>query len=42
MGLEQEPKDLTRSIADYIAGMTDSYAIHEFRRLFMPQGCSLD
>lgn len=42
LGLEQEPKDLTRSIADYIAGMTDSYAIHEFRRLFMPQGWSLD
>ncbi len=40
--LEHEPEDLPRSIADYIAGMTDSYAISEFRRLFLPQGWSLD
>jgi len=42
LGLEQAPDDLARPIADYIAGMTDSYAMHEFRRLFLPQGWSLD
>jgi len=26
--------DLARAIADYIAGMTDRYAIREYRRLF--------
>lgn len=42
LGLAQAPEGLPRSIADYIAGMTDSYAIGEFRRLFLPQGWSLD
>jgi dGTPase len=30
----QAQTDLTRTIADYIAGMTDRYAIREYRRLF--------
>ena len=25
---------VARRVADYIAGMTDSYAVHEHRRLF--------
>jgi dGTP triphosphohydrolase len=25
-------------VADYIAGMTDRYAIHEYERLFSPTG----
>ncbi len=31
-------KDLDRRTADYIAGMTDRYAVTEFRRLFVPSG----
>lgn len=40
LGLTIAPRDLDRSIIDYIAGMTDGYAIYEFRRLFQPQGWS--
>jgi dGTPase len=29
-------RDLPREIADYIAGMTDRYAIQEYQRLFDP------
>ena len=28
--------DLARVVADYIAGMTDRYALSEYRRLFEP------
>jgi dGTPase len=28
------PTDQARSVADYIAGMTDRYAIREYQRLF--------
>jgi dGTPase len=31
----------TRAIADYIAGMTDRYALRTFERLFLPQGWML-
>jgi dGTPase len=29
-----EPGSLQRVVADYLAGMTDRYAIQEYRRLF--------
>jgi dGTPase len=32
----QSESDLARVVADYIAGMTDRYAISEYRRLFEP------
>jgi dGTPase len=32
----QSQSDLARVVADYIAGMTDRYAISEYRRLFEP------
>ncbi len=32
------PKELARQVCDYIAGMTDRYAIDLFARLFVPQG----
>ena len=28
---------LERAVADYIAGMTDRFAVHEFSRLFVPE-----
>lgn len=31
-------KELARLVCDYIAGMTDRYAIDQFTRLFVPQG----
>ena len=31
---EQGPKGRARAVADYVAGMTDRYAIREHRRLF--------
>jgi dGTPase len=34
--LLQGPAGRARSVADYIAGMTDRYAILEHRRLFDP------
>ncbi|MFQ6748557.1 deoxyguanosinetriphosphate triphosphohydrolase, partial [Bordetella pertussis] len=30
----EQPQDQARAISDYIAGMTDRYAIREHRRLF--------
>jgi len=33
---EQKRKILVRSIADFISGMTDSYAINEYRKIFQP------
>ena len=29
---------LSRTVCDYIAGMTDRFAIKQFRRLFVPRG----
>lgn len=37
MGKPVSPEDHRRSLVDYIAGMTDSYAVSEFQRLFLPQ-----
>jgi len=34
---EQDPQVRARVIADYIAGMTDRYAIKEYHRLFSPE-----
>lgn len=34
---DKSPAALARVIADYIAGMTDRYAIREYRRLFEPE-----
>ena len=34
------PVDLQTAVVDYIAGMTDSYAIFEFEELFLPKGWS--
>jgi dGTPase len=34
--LSQGPAGRARAVADYIAGMTDRYAILEHRRLFEP------
>jgi dGTPase len=31
---ERANEDRARTVADYIAGMTDRYAIREYRRLF--------
>ena len=33
-GQDASPKDKARAVADYIAGMTDRYAIKEHQRLF--------
>ena len=30
--------DLPTQVADYIAGMTDRYALRAFEQLFLPQG----
>ena len=38
--LADDPKE--RIVADYIAGMSDTYAINAFRRLFIPKGWSED
>jgi dGTPase len=32
------PGDLKTHVADYIAGMTDRYAVRTYERLFLPQG----
>ena len=34
----QAPGDLPTQVADYIAGMTDRYALRTYERLFLPQG----
>jgi dGTPase len=34
----QAPGDLPTRIADYIAGMTDRYALRVYEQLFLPQG----
>jgi dGTPase len=34
----QAPGDLPTKVADYIAGMTDRYALRTYERLFLPQG----
>ena len=33
----EEPEGLQRAICDYLAGMTDRYAIQEYKRLFDPE-----
>lgn len=33
-----DPGNLKRQVVDYVAGMSDSYAIAEFQRLFLPKG----
>ncbi len=37
LGLEGEPAEQAQSVADYIAGMTDRFAIKAFTDLFLPQ-----
>ena len=37
-GLRQIPFADEREVCDYIAGMTDNYAIYVFKTLFLPQG----
>jgi dGTPase len=34
---EQPDQDLHRIVCDYLAGMTDRYAIQEHKRLFDPE-----
>ena len=34
--LDDDPKE--HVVADYIAGMSDTYAVSAFRRLFIPKG----
>ncbi len=36
------PGDLPTRVADYIAGMTDRYALRTYERLFLPRGWLLD
>jgi dGTPase len=36
------PGDLTTRVADFIAGMTDRYALRTYEQLFLPQGWLLD
>jgi dGTPase len=38
----QAPGDLPTRVADYIAGMTDRYALRTYERLYLPQGWLLD
>ncbi|HEV8563878.1 MAG TPA: deoxyguanosinetriphosphate triphosphohydrolase [Actinomycetota bacterium] len=38
----QAPGDLPTRVADYIAGMTDRYALRTYERLFLPQGWLLE
>jgi dGTPase len=33
----REREGTTRAVADYIAGMTDSYAVNQFSQLFLPR-----
>jgi dGTPase len=35
--LEWDKGDLTRAVTDYIAGLTDNYAIRTFKHLFIPR-----
>ena len=35
--VEEEPEGLHRVVCDYIAGMTDRFAVQEFKRLFDPE-----
>ncbi len=37
-GLSHIVLETERDICDYIAGMTDNYAIYVFKTLFLPQG----
>ena len=32
-----QQSDLTRAVADYVAGMTDRFIIHKFEQMFIPQ-----
>ena len=32
-----DPSDLTQAVVDYVAGMTDRFAIREYERLFVPK-----
>ena len=34
----RSPGDLPTRVADFIAGMTDRYALRTYERLFLPQG----
>ena len=34
---QAEDKGIVRTVTDYLAGMTDRYAVDEYRRLFDPQ-----
>jgi len=38
VGHEVSSAELERVVCDYIAGMSDKYAIHEYKRLFLPEG----
>ena len=38
LGFALEPEQVKRGVVDYIAGMSDSYAIAEFQELFLPKG----
>ncbi|NLY10377.1 MAG: deoxyguanosinetriphosphate triphosphohydrolase [Firmicutes bacterium] len=38
VGHPLEPHERKNAVVDYIAGMTDSFAMSEFQRLFLPQG----
>ncbi len=38
LGHKVDPAEYTLGVIDYIAGMTDSYAIAELQRLFLPRG----
>ena len=35
--MEARGEDLSRTVCDYIAGMTDVFAIERFRELFIPK-----
>ena len=36
-----DPRGVKGAVCDYIAGMTDNYAVHTFTRLFIPKNESL-
>lgn len=36
-GMEKRKETLERTVCDYIAGMTDVYAIERFKELFVPK-----
>lgn len=40
LGQPLAPGEVKRGVVDYIAGMTDGYAISEFQTLFLPKGWS--